>query len=122
MKSDLRTPSTFSTKYSKAKDRTANSIAVPETAITNNLMNVLLLVTCYSEGEASIRTTIDSLASTNYPDEHKLLFIIVDGMIKGAGNDKTTPEIILEMIEFASDADSSPFLSTLLPFQKARSD
>lgn len=69
---------------------------------------VIMLVTCYSEGEASIRTTIDSLACTTYPDSQKLLFIIADGIIKGAGNDQTTPEIILSMMEPYSADEPEP--------------
>ncbi|KAI9143150.1 chitin synthase-domain-containing protein [Paraphysoderma sedebokerense] len=59
----------------------------------------ILLVTCYSEGEQSIRTTLDSLATTDYPDRHKLLFVVADGLIKGSGNDKSTPDIIVSMME-----------------------
>lgn len=59
---------------------------------------VILFVTCYSEGEESIKATLDSLASTDYHDKRKLLFIVADGLITGAGNDKSTPEIVLEML------------------------
>ncbi|KAJ3310465.1 hypothetical protein HDU76_003367, partial [Blyttiomyces sp. JEL0837] len=59
----------------------------------------ILLVTCYSEGESSIRGTLDSLAATEYPDHKKLLFVVSDGLITGSGNSKSTPEIILEMVD-----------------------
>lgn len=42
----------------------------------------VLLVTCYSEGESSIRTTLDSLSATSYDDRKKLLFVISDGIVK----------------------------------------
>jgi chitin synthase len=42
----------------------------------------VLLVTCYSEGEESIRNTLDSLALTLYDDRKKLLFVIADGLVK----------------------------------------
>jgi len=58
----------------------------------------VLLVTCYSEGEAGIRTTLESLSKTMYDNNYKLLFVVADGLIKGEGNDKTTPEIIIDMI------------------------
>ncbi|KAJ1679124.1 Chitin synthase, class 1, partial [Spiromyces aspiralis] len=58
-----------------------------------------LLVTCYSEGEESMRGTCDSLAATEYSDSRKLLFIIADGIIKGSGNDRTTPDICVDLIE-----------------------
>ncbi|CAI2162259.1 14518_t:CDS:2 [Funneliformis geosporum] len=61
--------------------------------------HILLLVTCYSEGELSMRTTLDSLASTDYSDKHKLLIVIADGDITGSDNDKSTPEICKDLIE-----------------------
>ncbi|ORZ39097.1 chitin synthase-domain-containing protein [Catenaria anguillulae PL171] len=63
------------------------------------VMHTILLVTCYSEDEHGIRTTLDSLAATHYMDTHKLLFVIADGIIMGAGNEKSTPEIIVSMME-----------------------
>ncbi|KAJ3092077.1 hypothetical protein HK102_010987 [Quaeritorhiza haematococci] len=59
---------------------------------------VLLQVPCYTEGEDSLRKTIDSLALLDYDDTRKLLFLIADGMIKGAGNDLPTPEIVLKIL------------------------
>ncbi|KAL1922101.1 uncharacterized protein VTP21DRAFT_10743 [Calcarisporiella thermophila] len=66
--------------------------------IGNDLFTILL-ITCYSEGEESIRNTIQSLAETDYPDERKLLFIIADGQITGVGNKRSTPDICIGMME-----------------------
>lgn len=63
------------------------------------LAHALCLITCYSEGEQGVRTTLDSIATTDYPNSHKLMLIICDGMIKGHGETKTTPEIILSMMK-----------------------
>lgn len=63
------------------------------------LIHTLCLVTCYSEDEAGLRTTLDSLATTDYPNSHKLLFVICDGLIKGSGNERQTPDIVLDMAE-----------------------
>jgi chitin synthase len=52
----------------------------------------------YSEGEESIKSTLDSLALTDYPDERKLIVVVCDGIVKGAGNDKSTPDIVTGMI------------------------
>ena len=57
------------------------------------------LVTCYSEGEESIRTTLDSIAGTSYADERKLLFVVCDGMITGSGEKKSTPDMCVGMID-----------------------
>ncbi|QPG73424.1 hypothetical protein FOA43_000734 [Brettanomyces nanus] len=62
------------------------------------LIYTMCLVTCYSEDKGGIRTTIDSIATTNYPNSHKLIIIICDGLITGAGNQKSTPDICLDMM------------------------
>ncbi|KAF9345519.1 hypothetical protein BGX26_003039, partial [Mortierella sp. AD094] len=71
-------------------------------------LHTVLLVTCYSEGESSLRTTIESLAATEYPDNKKLLFIICDGIITGSGNDRSTPEICSSLLELDPTFDSDP--------------
>ncbi|CAI6280354.1 unnamed protein product [Periconia digitata] len=63
------------------------------------LAHTICLVTAYSEGADGLRTTIDSIATTDYPNSHKLILVICDGMIKGAGEDLTTPEIALGMMK-----------------------
>eukprot|EP00833_Pecoramyces_ruminatium_P013586 jgi/Orpsp1_1/1187618/evm.model.d7180000059063.2 len=60
---------------------------------------VICLITCYSEQEEEIRTTLNSLTLAAYNDENKLLFIVVDGVITGSGNMQTTSDIILSMLE-----------------------
>jgi chitin synthase len=59
----------------------------------------VLLVTCYSEGESSLRNTLDSLAATDYDDSKKLLFVIADGIVKGDGNKLSTPELLIQMMD-----------------------
>lgn len=63
------------------------------------LAHSLCLVTCYSEGEEGIRTTLDSIAMTDYPNSHKTILVICDGMIKGKGEEFSTPEIVLGMMK-----------------------
>ncbi|KAF2739191.1 chitin synthase 4 [Polyplosphaeria fusca] len=63
------------------------------------LAHAICLVTAYSEGADGIRTTLDSIATTDYPNSHKLILVICDGMIKGKGEDLTTPEICLGMMK-----------------------
>lgn len=62
------------------------------------LAHTMVLVTCYSEDEVGLRTTLDSIATTDYPNSHKLIVLICDGLIKGSGNDRTTPEIALGLM------------------------
>ncbi|RKO92199.1 chitin synthase-domain-containing protein [Blyttiomyces helicus] len=68
----------------------------------------ICLVTCYSEGEDGIRTTLNSLALTSYPDERKLLFVVADGIITGSGESKSTPDIIINMIERTESTPCEP--------------
>lgn len=63
------------------------------------LAHSLCLVTCYSEGEEGIRTTLDSIAMTDYPNSHKTILVICDGMIKGKGEEFSTPDIVLRMMK-----------------------
>lgn len=69
---------------------------------------VICQVPCYTEGEESIRTTLDSLAVMKYDDKRKLLFIIADGMIVGSGNDRPTPRVILDILGVDPALDPEP--------------
>ncbi|CAG8439091.1 9988_t:CDS:2 [Ambispora gerdemannii] len=66
--------------------------------VGNDLFTVLL-VTCYSEGEEGLRCTCESMAATEYPDDRKLIFLVCDGIITGHGNDKSTPDIAVDLLE-----------------------
>jgi len=79
----------------------------------NQELYTICLVTCYSEGEQGIRSTLDSIACTEYDDSKKLLFIIADGLIKGEGNSELTSDIILSMVtecysQYKNPADKMP--------------
>jgi chitin synthase len=63
------------------------------------LAHTICLVTAYSEGADGLRTTIDSIATTEYPNSHKLIMVVCDGMIKGKGEEYSTPEIALSMMK-----------------------
>ena len=62
------------------------------------LAHTICLVTAYSEGYDGLRSTLDSIAMTEYPNSHKAILVVCDGLIKGAGEDLTTPEIALSMM------------------------
>ncbi|KAJ9648312.1 Chitin synthase, class 3 [Coniosporium tulheliwenetii] len=63
------------------------------------LAHAICLVTAYSEGEEGLRTTLDSIATTDYPNSHKLILVICDGIIKGKGEALSTPDIALGMMK-----------------------
>ena len=63
------------------------------------LAHAICLVTAYSEGVVALRTTLDSIATTDYPNSHMTMFVVCDGLIKGKGEEFTTPEIALSMMK-----------------------
>ena len=63
------------------------------------LLHTLVMVPCYSEGVSSLKATLNSVAHSYYPSTHKCLFVIADGIVKGAENTQTTPDILIDMIE-----------------------
>jgi chitin synthase len=64
---------------------------------------VICQVPCYTEDTESLKRTIDSLAALRYDDKRKLLFVICDGMIMGSGNDRPTPELVLDILGISQD-------------------
>ncbi len=87
------------------------SFQVP--ALTSDLPHAIMLVTCYSENEASLRSTFDSVVATDYDDSQKLLFIVADGQIECGetrdGKPLLTSEICISMLELdASCAHPEP--------------
>lgn len=57
------------------------------------------LVTCYSEGEESIRGTLDSISGATYSDARKLIFVVADGMVTGGGEKRSTPDICVGLLD-----------------------
>jgi chitin synthase len=76
------------------------------------LAHTLCLVTAYSEGEEGIRSTLDSVATTDYPNSHKTILVICDGLIKGKGEVLSTPDVVLGMMkDFAILPEEVPAFS-----------
>ncbi|KAJ3039019.1 Chitin synthase, class 3 [Rhizophlyctis rosea] len=63
------------------------------------LLHTLVMVPAYSEGAASLCATLDSVAHSYYPSTHKTLFVIADGIVEGVGNEATTPDLLINMME-----------------------
>ncbi|KAK9477487.1 chitin synthase-domain-containing protein [Lipomyces japonicus] len=59
---------------------------------------VICQIPAYTEGEDQLRKGIDSLTALKYDNKRKLLFIICDGVVVGGGNEKPTPNIVLEIL------------------------
>ncbi|BEI87944.1 uncharacterized protein CcaverHIS019_0106620 [Cutaneotrichosporon cavernicola] len=63
------------------------------------LVHTICLVTAYSESIDGLRTTMDSLATTDYPNSHKFILVVCDGMVRGSGSKQYTPDIVLSMMK-----------------------
>jgi len=88
-----------STTLSSSSHPLSTSTPVETDAVAGTDPYVVMLVTCYSESEPSIRGTLSSLAATSYSDERKLLFVIADGLVKGRGEKRATWEVLIDMID-----------------------
>jgi chitin synthase len=76
-------------------------------AIATQLYTVLM-VTAYSEGEAGLLGTISSLSETQYSDDRKLIIVVCDGLVKGHGEDRATPDIVVSLMEHDYDTFGEP--------------
>ncbi|KAF3905594.1 hypothetical protein AA313_de0209049 [Arthrobotrys entomopaga] len=63
------------------------------------LVHTICLVTAYSEGSKGLRATFDSIATTEYPNSHKVILVVCDGIVTGEGEDRSTPDLCLEMMK-----------------------
>lgn len=77
------------------------------TAMATQLYTILM-VTAYSEGEAGLYGTISSLAETQYSDERKLIVVVCDGLVCGQGESRTTPDIVLSLMEHDTETFGEP--------------
>ncbi|TIA79056.1 hypothetical protein E3P89_03500 [Wallemia ichthyophaga] len=71
---------------------------------------VICQVPAYTEGEDSLKKTIDSLAGLEYDDKRKLILVVCDGNIIGGGNDRTTPRIVLDIFGVDPEIDPEPLM------------
>ena len=67
---------------------------------------VIVMVPCYNEGGKELIKTLDSVLATTYPEENKVIFIIADGVVTGAGQDMSTPEHLAEILGFEMDPEN----------------
>ncbi|CEJ82165.1 Putative Glycosyltransferase family 2 [[Torrubiella] hemipterigena] len=71
--------------------RKENVPSCPETMV--------MLLPCYNETHEELSRSLDSLIEQNDIDEHpRLIFIVVDGNVKGPGMEKTTQEYLMQDI------------------------
>lgn len=90
-------------KLNSSSQTLVNGGSTPEPLISlariGTELFTVCLITCYSEGEDSVRGTVESIAATNYSDSRKLLWIVCDGMITGQGEKMSTPDICVSMLD-----------------------
>jgi chitin synthase len=93
------TESSLGTTPRNSRTTLSSGQSRPQTDIVDTELYTIMLVTCYSEGEEGLRTTMDSLSNTTYSNKHKIFFVIADGLITGAGETKSTPDIVVSMMD-----------------------
>ncbi|RAO69373.1 uncharacterized protein BHQ10_005385 [Talaromyces amestolkiae] len=68
---------------------------------------IVMHVPCYNETEYVLRKTIDSCVASTYTKKRKLLFIVADGKIASAQNNKPTYHILLyDIFNHKTDLES----------------
>ncbi|EHY66347.1 chitin synthase IV [Nematocida ausubeli] len=72
---------------------------------TTDVLPVVLMTACYSEGREGLKSTLDSLCIQEY--DKKVIIVVADGFITGAGNEASTPEILKSMITPKKDCAAS---------------
>ncbi|KAJ2338764.1 ATP-dependent RNA helicase, partial [Coemansia sp. RSA 2618] len=74
--------------------------------------HLVVTVTCYNESERTVRTTLDSIALTNYARSRKLLVIIADGSAAPARDTRTTAEILRGLVRLdAAPPQALPYIA-----------
>lgn len=79
---------------------------------------IMCQIPAYTEDEESLRRAIDSLARMKYDDKRKLLVVVCDGMIIGQGNDKPTPRIVLDILQWSGNEPETLSFESLGEGQK----
>jgi chitin synthase len=60
---------------------------------------MVMLLPCYNETHEELKRSLDSLVAQKHVENHpRLIFIVVDGNVRGPGMEKTTQEYLLEDI------------------------
>jgi chitin synthase len=77
----------------------SESFSAQSTKQSSKKMDVIIMVTCFSESKKQVKASLDSVVEDKYPNENKLLFVICDGIVTGANNSRTTAEIILRLMD-----------------------
>lgn len=74
---------------------------------------VICQIPAYTEGEDSLRKSLDSITALQYDNKRKLICVICDGMVVGGGNDRPTPKIVLDIlgVDPKIDPPALPFKS-----------
>jgi chitin synthase len=66
---------------------------------------VIIQIPVYTESQESISQTLSSLAKLEYRDDRMLLFIVVDGLVVGHGNDLTSDQIVFQVLGLCIDSE-----------------
>ncbi|KAI9248939.1 chitin synthase [Helicostylum pulchrum] len=92
-------PSLNSNSNNRSVQGSHHGLSGNDAEVVETELYTVMLVTCYSEGVEGLKITMDSLSNTTYSNKHKIFFVIADGLITGAGETKSTPEIVVDMMD-----------------------
>lgn len=68
---------------------------------------VVMMMPCYNEGPHELQKTMDSVVMMKYPEENRVMIIVVDGWVTGADNRLSTPEILSNLLGFDMDPEDN---------------
>lgn len=72
-------------------------------SVKDGKSHVMIMVSCYNEGDKELRKTINSVLETKYPSDNKVMVVISDGQVTGRGERKSTPAILADILGFTID-------------------
>jgi chitin synthase len=77
--------------------------------------HTLVMITAYTEGHEALYKTINMAAKSNYSNDHKCIFVVCDGLVKGQGEDHSTPEIVLNILRSNPETPSEVYRQYIYP-------
>lgn len=89
----------------------SRSVANPDQV----LKGTLIQVPCYTEGTDELAATFDSITKSDYDEQYKVMIVTCDGQVTGDNNDKTTPELVLDILYQSNPPNSEWFEFESIP-------
>lgn len=69
---------------------------------------IMIMVPCYNEGDKELGKTIKSVLVSDYSSDHRVLFVVADGIVTGKGEYLSTPATLAKILGFTLNSDDDP--------------